>query len=231
MGTSYNPRIVTDGLLVCLDPANKKSYGGSGATWTDLSGRGNDFTLSGVTFTENGGASYFEFGDNEGDYAYRSNTDIMSGLNTYTIDMWILLTTLQSQIAFVSYATPGGGDNAFLIFKSGNNLSMPYGVGGTTVSDSFYNTGNWINFVGTRNVTDGKFYFDGAHTHSYTAGTGSAAGSGGSLVIGQEQDSVGGGFATTQDMPGYLGLFKIYNRALTADEVRQNYLATKERYA
>ena len=90
--------------------------------------------------------------------------------------------------------------------------------------------GNWINLVGTRNVTDGKFYFDGVHTHSYNAGSGSASGSGGTLVIGQEQDNVGGGFSTGQDMPGYLGLFKIYNRALTADEVRQNYEATVGRY-
>ena len=41
MGLGHSPRIVTDGLLVlCLDAANKKSYGGSGATWTELSGRG-----------------------------------------------------------------------------------------------------------------------------------------------------------------------------------------------
>ena len=229
MGLGHSPRIVTDGLLVCLDPANKKSYGGSGATWTDLSGRGNDFTLSGVTFTENGGASYFEFGDNEGDYAYKSSTDIMVGLTEYTIDMWILLTTLQSQIAFVSYAS-SANNNDFLIFKNGGDLTMPF-PNAVSVADSFYNVGNWINLVGTRNVTDGKFYFDGVHTHSYNAGSGSASGSGGTLVIGQEQDSVGGGFATSQDMPGYLGLFKIYNRALTADEIRQNYLATKERYA
>lgn len=229
MGLGHSPRIVTDGLLVCLDPANKKSYGGSGATWTDLSGRSNDFTLSGVTFTENGGASYFEFGDNEGDYAYKSSTDIMSGLNTYTIDMWILLTTLQSQIAFVSYASSGGGDNDFLLFKNGGNLSAPHPYN-VSVADSFYNVGNWINLVFTRSVSVGRFHFDGVRTHTFDSGSGSHS-SGGTLLIGQEQDSIGGGFQALQDMPGYLGLFKIYNRALTADEVRQNYLATKERYA
>jgi hypothetical protein len=38
MGISYNPRIITDGLVLCLDAANRKSYPGSGTTWFDLSG-------------------------------------------------------------------------------------------------------------------------------------------------------------------------------------------------
>ena len=45
MGISYNPRTITDGLVLCLDAANTKSYPGSGTTWTDLSGNGNTGTL------------------------------------------------------------------------------------------------------------------------------------------------------------------------------------------
>ena len=40
MGISYNPRTITDGLVLCLDAANTKSYPGSGTTWADLSGNG-----------------------------------------------------------------------------------------------------------------------------------------------------------------------------------------------
>jgi hypothetical protein len=40
MGIAYNPRTITDGLVLCLDAANSKSYPGSGTTWTDLSGNG-----------------------------------------------------------------------------------------------------------------------------------------------------------------------------------------------
>ena len=39
MGLGHSPRIVTDGLVLCLDAANKRSYGGSGTTWTDLEGQ------------------------------------------------------------------------------------------------------------------------------------------------------------------------------------------------
>ena len=45
MGVAYNSKIVTDGLVLCLDAGNSKSYPGSGTTWTDLSGNGNNGTL------------------------------------------------------------------------------------------------------------------------------------------------------------------------------------------
>ena len=45
MATNYNPTIVTDGLKVCFDAANPKSYPGSGTTWYDLSGNDNHGTL------------------------------------------------------------------------------------------------------------------------------------------------------------------------------------------
>ena len=45
MALAHSPKIVTDGLVLCLDAANPKSYPGSGTTWTDLSGNGNNGTL------------------------------------------------------------------------------------------------------------------------------------------------------------------------------------------
>ena len=45
MGIAYNPRTITDGLVLCLDAGNSKSYPGSGTTWTDLSGNGNNGSL------------------------------------------------------------------------------------------------------------------------------------------------------------------------------------------
>ena len=51
MAVGYNPRIVTNGLVLCLDAGNTRSYPGSGTTWTDLSGNGNNGTLSGPTFS------------------------------------------------------------------------------------------------------------------------------------------------------------------------------------
>ena len=61
MGLSHSPNIVTDGLVLCLDAANPRSYPGSGTSWLDLSGQGNNGTLNGPTFSnDNSGFLVFD---------------------------------------------------------------------------------------------------------------------------------------------------------------------------
>ena len=56
MTIGYGPTVVTDGLVLALDAADRNSYPGSGTTWTDLSGNGNNGTLdNSVTYTSNNG--------------------------------------------------------------------------------------------------------------------------------------------------------------------------------
>ena len=72
MGLSHSPRIVTDGLVFCVDAGDKMSYPGAGTTWTDLSKNRNNGTLTnGPTFNSaNGGSIVF---DGTNDYANMSN--------------------------------------------------------------------------------------------------------------------------------------------------------------
>ena len=68
MGTSYNPRIVTNGLVLCLDAANKRSYPGAGTTWTDLSHNPTNLTLyNGLSYSDEGNGSLLF--DGTDDYA------------------------------------------------------------------------------------------------------------------------------------------------------------------
>jgi hypothetical protein len=62
MAFNYSPKIVTDGLVLCLDAANNRSYPGSGTAWTDLSRGGNNGALTnGPTFNSaNGGSIVFD---------------------------------------------------------------------------------------------------------------------------------------------------------------------------
>ena len=72
MAYSNGPKIVTDGLVLCLDAANSKSYPGTGTAWNDLSGNGNNGTLiNGVGYNSNNGVSLVFDGVN--DYANISN--------------------------------------------------------------------------------------------------------------------------------------------------------------
>ncbi len=52
MGTGYNPRIVTDGLVLCLDAANARSYPSTGSAWTDLINQKQATLRNGVSFDE-----------------------------------------------------------------------------------------------------------------------------------------------------------------------------------
>ena len=45
MAVNNNPKISTNGLVLCLDLANVRSYPGSGTTVNDLSGNGKTFSL------------------------------------------------------------------------------------------------------------------------------------------------------------------------------------------
>ena len=67
MGTAYNANIVTDGLVLCLDAANPRSYPLSGTSWNDLSGNGNHRDLAaGNMGSENWTNGVFDFdGSNE----------------------------------------------------------------------------------------------------------------------------------------------------------------------
>ena len=68
MATNYNPAIVSDGLALCLDGANVKSYPGSGTTRTDLSGYGNNFQIVSGAFKGGAGSvtGYMDFQGSHG---------------------------------------------------------------------------------------------------------------------------------------------------------------------
>tara|TARA_R110002020_G_scaffold10873_7_gene41315 strand:+ start:909 stop:1544 length:636 start_codon:yes stop_codon:yes gene_type:complete len=77
MAVGYNPRAVTDGLVLALDAGNAKSYPGSGTTWSDLSGNSNNGTLTnGPTFSSADGG-YFTF-DGTNDYVQFTSTSVQT---------------------------------------------------------------------------------------------------------------------------------------------------------
>ncbi len=88
MAHFHSPRIITDGLVLALDAANQKSYPGSGTTWSDLSGNGNNGTLTnGPTFDSgNNGSIIFDGVD---DYITTGTTPSqLQGNPSFTVSGW-----------------------------------------------------------------------------------------------------------------------------------------------
>ena len=228
MANKYGPKIVTDGLILCLDAANPKSYSGSGSTWTDLSGNNNNFTINGSTFNSEG---FFNFVDNNGDYIISSG-DIIGGKNDLSFDMFVKFSSLGGTVPVISYATTAYSNSyLFAILSGGTTVSKWQNAssGTETVSSSIWNLSEWIHLSVVRNDDVLYLYINGVllYTLTYFSGT---YDTGGKVVFGQEQDSVGGGFSTDQDFAGNLAVFRIYNKQLTSDEILQNYNATKGRF-
>lgn len=227
-----NRLIVTDGLVLCLDAANTRSYPGTGTTWFDLSGNENHFTLNGVDFVETP-SKHFSFGDNEGDSIARSATDVIGGLIDLSVDMFMRFDVIQSQMALLSYAT-STQDNEFLLFQNSQtfqifaNTTSP--AGSVAFPTSNYNVGNFIQFSMTRSNNLYKIYINGEYITTEITSQMPPVDTGGAILFGQEQDLVLGGYNANQDFPGDISSVKIYNRALTANEIQQNFNAMKGRY-
>ena len=218
----YGPRTVTNGLVLALDAADKNSYIGSGTTWKDLSGNNNTGTLTnGSTFSQaNGGAIVFDGVD---DYVNIPNNSSFNVTDNISVEMWVRIETTQSNnLGFLIKYANGylfyiTCVNKVFAFDSRNGDGTYYRTTGTTnIQD-----GVWKYLVGQKSGLSYKVYVNGVLEGSTTANSvGSIAGDV-NLKLGTD----GGTY-----LNGRIGTFKIYNRALTAAEILQNYNVQKTRF-
>ncbi len=234
MGVTYNTRIVTDGLVLCLDAASKRSYPGTGTTWTDLVG-GNNGTLvnmDAANFSDgNGGSLSF---DGASDYIqFPTISSLPDGTSDRTVQFWCKdnSTTNYGTLASIfSYGNNNAGVGRLFSCAVGgsgfNNRKMLIWTNTYNHISSFdLERGEWTNFTVT--VTPGSTY---PLIRIYKNSIGS---SGSEQNINTNNNNYF--YVATQDnyskFNGETGLCLVYNRALSPEEIRQNYLATKERYA
>jgi hypothetical protein len=229
MGVSYNPQIVTNGLVLCLDAANTKSYPGSGTTWTDLSGNGNNGTLvNGVGYD----VDSLSF-DGVNDYVLvNANTSsIPYGSSPRTVSIWFYTntTTWVENLSNLFFYGAGNDGNAFGIDFS-TYPSMEVYTWGSETNDFLFSTTysqvGWKNITVTYNgATTILIYENGVFTQTFALPSVRNTTTS-DVYIGAINPSAldewyyDGRIATTQ----------IYNRALTATEIQQNFNALRGRF-
>lgn len=224
MANSYGPRIVTDGLVLCLDAGNTKSYSGSGTLFTDISGNGKDGTLTnGPTYSSsNRGAIILDGSDD-----YISTNLSVSSPSTTAVTYDIVFKNNSSSnfkglVGAASYQASGFFLGFYVnaltqIYVIYNNTGTEY-VGGLTYSSSTISHGVFV-FNG-RSISG---YRNGNFISTLTASIDAGANSNG-IQIGRVLQ---GGWGNAQcDIYS----FRVYNRALNASEVLQNYNAIKGRF-
>ena len=111
MGLAHSPRLVTDGLVLCVDAANTKSYPGSGTTWTDLSGKGNDGSLiNGAAFDSGNNGSINIDGSNDRiDVAYSPTLAFSNGI--ISSEIWVYVDSLTTGFPLICKRGNGSTNN------------------------------------------------------------------------------------------------------------------------
>ena len=222
---------IKDGLVLDLDAANPLSYPGTGTIWTDLSGNDNDGTLVGPSYTEdNQGALVF---DGVNDYVSKSGWT-SPPTNNFTIGCWVRFSDNVNERYVLSIGrdigAPTGG--LALIAYGFNFISdvifFECGSGVGRVSSGIIPTLNvWYYLTVTADGTNTKFYINGDLKNTSLQGSGAITSSP-TLSIGSYVNSTG--TPGVYFHSGNIAQVQIYNRALTPEEVQQNYNVFKGRY-
>jgi hypothetical protein len=225
MGISYNPRTVTDGLVLALDAANTKSYPGSGTTWTDLSGNNNTGTLvNGPTYSSANGGSIVLDGTN--DYISCGLKGVASP--SLTTETWI-----QKQGNSGHFLVIDNTDQPELrlTFTSTGLLILFYDNGAyftNTTYTATFNTELWYHIATTLRNGSQNYYINGSLVLS-TSGVydGNSTTNAGEHTLGTYNRPGAGynGYAKVK-----IAAHRVYNRALSAAEIQQNYNALKGRF-
>lgn len=243
MAITYNTSIVRSGLVLHLDAANPKSYPGSGTTWRDLSGNGNDFTLVGTTYSAvNNGSLIFSGGNS---YASRASAgSFINGLGAVTLEMYVKADAIRADDlnGLFNSINPNNSDlvltlrhDAVGAISSKVNV-YKFGAGPVadiTASESAENSlsSDWVHLalVWDKNQNSGadnlyinsQLSISAAQTYS-TANIDSVT----TAYIGiGSKNTVG-----TNSFAGKISLTRLYNRALTPLEISQNFEALRGRY-
>ena len=224
MAFNYSPKIVTDGLVLYLDAANRYSYVSGSTSWNDISRTGiNGALLNGPTYSTDGGGSILF--DGVDDYVQINYGGNLSS-DTITLNF------------FAKHNGPRDGRRTMLGLSNGGNFAyftynmqiwetnseyLSFVGDGTTFTTYTFNIPNtfqvWNHFAVVISPTTIKNYLNGQLVYNSTA-----------ITLRGIFDRIWLGTRGNQLWKGWIPNFQLYNRELSATEVLQNYNATKTRF-
>lgn len=236
MGLGHGASIVRNGLVLHLDAGNVKSYPGSGTTWTDLSGNGNNGTLTnGPTFSSiNNGVIALDGVD---DYINMANPQSLNpGTSSFSVNTWIKQndtgyngiveargTSLHGFLIILNFTTAG---RLSLFLNTTTDVDQNIYVSSVSTFDAI---DTWMNIcvVVNRSTTPSTidFYLNGVKQ-----GTSINVTSEGTIDPGSGYVYWIGGDKGGPESNATFGLLQHYNRALTPIEIGQNFEALRGRY-
>ena len=230
MSFDNGPRIVTNGLVLALDAADRNSYVSGSTTWRDLSGNGvNGTLLNSPTFnSSNGGSIVF---DGTNDYVDLGDNKLGVEVQDKSGCAWIYQTTTTATVAgiidkdFETNLTTYGGWGFWI--TSTNKMSF-WLQGNKDLTDTGTSITNnaWqhISFSYNSTAKAVSFYLNGIFTSTITNAT----------IVEKISNTtplkLGAIRAGSNFFTGRIATALVYNRQLTAVEIAENYNAQKSRF-
>jgi hypothetical protein len=224
MAFNYSPKIVTDGLILYLDAANNKSYVSGSTTWTDISRSGLSGTLTnGPTFNTGSGGNIVFDGSN--DFVDCGNNSSLDLTNNFSLGVWLRRNSTQPSpdSGIVGKITETDGYVGYMLWYDGAGITL-YIRSGIRASTGaiIANTNYYV--VGTYNGSTASIYVNGILVNSNSTSV-VAIPTGANFQIGRYFS-----FSGARNFAGNIFNTQVYNRALSASEVLQNYNATRTRF-
>ena len=220
--------IVTSGLVLNLDAGNTASYPGTGTTWTDLSGNGNNGTLvNGVGYNfANGGSLTFN-GTNQNINVGDNN--IFKIPSQLTLEATFRISSYVGWSGIIGKSNSAKGVYAMQLANSVNKIRFSYNIFApwTNFVDGNYTliTNQWTHSVITYDGLNVRMYINSVLDRTVNIGNiNFDTASGYPVSIGQDPPG------TNELFNGNISSTRIYNRVLSDVEVQQNFNAIRARY-
>ena len=237
MAFNYSPKVITDGLVLYLDAANRYSYVSGSTSWNDISRTGANGTLTnGPTYNSvNGGSIVF---DGVNDYVGLGTPPVLNITGSFTINSWVNLTSLPINENATIYEKGYDNTNEQIYLRINNASGVNALDCGTFGGSNYFTrlfltgsnatlitTGSWNNIVGQYDGSTWILYVNGSLLSQTTTNQGPKPSTSPSSI---GAAYISAGYA--RFFTGRIATTQIYNRALNATEVLQNYNATKTRF-
>ena len=229
MSLHHSPKIVTNGLVMCLDAANRKSYSGSGTIWRDLSGYGNDGTLiDGPSFDAANGGSIVFNGDNYASIPF--SAQFPAGSNARSMCAVFNANTLENGRELF-----GIGSNEYSGSRSALWLDASGYIGvecllSSVMTNEWAGINNWV-FLSAA-------YAAGGSTHAFKIFINGLQKSATAFSDEYNLDTTSvdctvatvPGATSAHRFSGNISFVSLYNRELLPSEILQNYNALRGRF-
>ena len=235
MGIISGANLISDGLVYSLDAANFRSYSGSGLTSFGLVGGIGATLVNGVGFTSANSGSFTFDGTNDYINVPNGFTLYFKNNDYWSVDLWVKLSTLNSPFPVLVSAGPSIGYYDFFLEVGINQIYFAAGRGSSSQFLINENVSNTLGYNLTTNYFNMVFIKDSVSTGLVFVNSINIPMSGGTALSGMpniDEDLRIGTFRQSGfELAGNISQVNIFNRALSAKEIKQNYNATKRRYS